>query len=73
MTVFVVTMTDPSPALDKKSAEVAYILKFLDTVAKEIGRGQGTTTTGTVLGTSSGGTPNTALGSWTYTATATNP
>lgn len=73
MTVFVLTMTDPSPALDKKSAEVAYILKFLDTVAKEIGRGQGTVTTGTALGTSSGGTPNTALGSWTYTATASNP
>jgi hypothetical protein len=71
MTVFVCTFVDQT--FDKKSAEVAYILNFLETVKKEIGRGQGTTTTGTVLGTSSGGTPNTALGSWTYTATATNP
>jgi hypothetical protein len=73
MTVLVVSITDPSPAFDKKSAEVAYLAKVLDTVKNELARGGGTVTSGTVLGNSAGGTANTALGSWTYTPAASNP
>jgi hypothetical protein len=71
MTVLTVTITDQ--AFDKKSAEVVYLQRVLDTLKNELGRGQGNVTSGTILGTNAAGTPNTSLGSWTYTASASKP
>jgi hypothetical protein len=71
MAIMTVTINDPN--LDKKSAEVAYVNRCLETVITEIGRGNGTVTTGVILGMSATGVPNTALGSWTYLPTATRP
>jgi hypothetical protein len=71
MTVLTVTFVDQ--AFDKKSAEVAYLQRTLDLLKNEIGRGQGTVTSGTILGTNAAGTPNTSLGSWTYTSSASKP
>jgi hypothetical protein len=73
MTVLAITITDPSPAFQSKAAEVAYMLGVLQTIEKEIGRGVGTVTSGTITGLSAGGTPNTALGSWTYSPAASKP
>ena len=39
----------------------------------EFQRGNGTVTSGTILGNSGTGSANTSLGTWTYTATATQP
>jgi hypothetical protein len=71
MTVLVVTFVDQ--VFDKKSSEVAYLLKVLDTLKTELGRGQGTTTSGTIIGTNAAGVPNTSLGSWTYTPSGSKP
>ena len=71
MTFFVVTVSDQ--AFDKKSAEVAYIARVLDTIRNELVRGQGTVTSGSVIGVSPAGVANTSLGSWTYTPSATKP
>jgi hypothetical protein len=71
MTVLTVTIVDQ--AFDKKSAEVVYLQRVLDTLKNEIGRGQGNVTSGTILGTNAAGTPNTSLGSWTYTSSASKP
>ena len=71
MALLTVSITDK--LLNKKSAEVAFALYALNEVAKEFGRGQGTVTTGTILGMSGAGVANTSLGSWTYTPSATNP
>lgn len=71
MTVFVATFVDQ--VFDKKSAEVEYLITVLETLQKELGRGQGTVTSGTILGNSPAGVANTALGSWTYTPSATKP
>lgn len=71
MTVLTITIVDQ--AFDKKSAEVGYICGVLDILKKEIGRGQGTVTTGTILGTNAAGVANTALGAWTYTPSASKP
>jgi hypothetical protein len=73
MAVLTITISDPSPAFDKKSSEVAYLLGVVDTLKKELGRGVGTVTSGTIIGTSAGGTPNTALGSWSYISAASKP
>jgi hypothetical protein len=70
MSLLTVTINDPG--LDRKSAEAAYISRALDEVAKEIRRGNGTVTSGTILSYTNGLGP-TAIGSWTYTATASNP
>lgn len=71
MTVLTVTFVDQ--VFDKKSAEVDYLAKVLDTVKNELVRGRGTVTTGTALGVNAAGTANTSLASWTYTASASNP
>ncbi len=71
MSVLTVTISDPSFTGQSKASEVAYLLRVLDTLKTEIGRGNGTTTSGTILGTNTAGTPNTSLGSWTYTPSAT--
>jgi len=64
-----ITANDPG----KKSSEVAFIQYALSEVAKELGRGNGTVTSGTILGMSHAGVANTSLGSWTYTPFASNP
>jgi hypothetical protein len=71
MTVLTITIVDP--VFDKKSSEVAYLQKVLQTLENELGRGQGTVTSGTIIGTNAAGVPNTSLGSWTYTASASKP
>jgi hypothetical protein len=71
MTVLTVTIVDQ--AFDKKSAEVVYLQRVLDTLKNELGRGQGNVTSGTILGTNAAGTPNTSLGGWTYTSSASKP
>lgn len=71
MTVFVCTFVDQT--FDKKSAEIEYIAKVLDTVKNELTRGMGTVTSGTALGNNAAGTANTSLASWTYTPSATIP
>jgi hypothetical protein len=70
MALLTVTINDPG--LDRKSAEAAYIQRALQTVEHEVRRGNGTVTSGTILSYTTGLGP-TAIGSWTYTATATNP
>jgi hypothetical protein len=71
MALLTVTINDP--LLDRKSAEVAYIKRALDEVVKEVGRGNGTVTSGTILSYTTSLNAPTALGSWTYTPSAGNP
>ncbi|HSZ64768.1 MAG TPA: hypothetical protein VK825_01065 [Xanthobacteraceae bacterium] len=71
MTVLVVTINDPSPAFEHKSAEVSYMRRVLETIAEELSRSQGNVTSSSIVGHSASGAPNTSLGSWTYTPTAT--
>jgi hypothetical protein len=70
-TLLTVTISDPG--LAKRSSEVSYAIHALETVAKELGRGNGGITAGTIVGVGSGGAANTAKGSWTYTPSATLP
>jgi hypothetical protein len=70
MALLTVTITDP--LLDRKSAEAAYIQRALDEVEKEVRRGNGTVTSGTILSYTNGLGP-TSMGSWTYTPSAPNP
>jgi hypothetical protein len=65
--------TATATALDKKSSEVAFVRKAVDTAMTEFGRGNGTVTSGAILGNDTQGNANTSLGSWTYTASASNP
>jgi hypothetical protein len=69
MTVLTITIADQ--AFEKKSSEVTYILGVLRLLENELGRGQGKATSGTIVGVSPTGVPNTSLGSWTYTASGT--
>ena len=71
MSVLTITIVDQ--AFEKKSSEVAYIRKVLDVLATEIGRGQGTITSGTIIGQNAAGTPNSSLGSWSYSASGSKP
>jgi hypothetical protein len=67
------TLSINDPGMPSKSAEVAYIRKCVETALTEIGRGNGNTTSGTIVGQSAAGVANTSLGSWTYTPSATKP
>lgn len=71
MTVLTITIADQS--FDRKSSEVAYLARVLDLLKNELARGQGTVTSGTILGTNPAGTPNTSLGSWNYATSASHP
>ena len=71
MTVLSITINDPT--FDKKSAEVQFLAKVLQIAAAEIQRGQGTVTSGTILGFNHAGHGHTSLGSWTYTPSASKP
>lgn len=73
MAVLVVTINDPSPAFDKKCAEVQYLCKILMHLAMDLQRGQGTLTSGSLRNVSPAGVANTSCGSWTYTPAAPNP
>ena len=57
---------DLSPALDKKSQEVAQIARALELAAQDIRMNGGVKTSGNIL--ADGGV--TVLGTWTYTAQA---
>jgi hypothetical protein len=70
---FTFTITVAPQSFDKQSAEIAHILRVLDLAKNEIGRGQGTITSGTIVGVSPAGVANTSLGSWSYTPGATKP
>ena len=61
MTILAITITDPSPAFDRKSSEVTWLVGVLQKLEQEIGRGRGTVTSGTIIGTSACRPPNTAL------------
>lgn len=71
MTVLTVTFVDQ--VFDRKSSEVTYLAKVLDTVKNELVRGRGTVTSGTALGQNAAGTANTSLAAWTYVPSASNP
>jgi hypothetical protein len=71
MSIFTVSINDPS--LAKRSSEVAFIRKAVETALEELGRGNGNVTSGSVIGTDSGGNTNVSLGSWTYTSSASGP
>lgn len=71
MALLVISINDQT--MNRKSAEVAFAATAVITAMKEFGRGEGTITSGTILGVSGAGVANTSLGSWTYTSTAPNP
>lgn len=71
MALLTVSINDQS--MNRKSAEVTFAMYALREVEKEIGRGRGTVTSGTILGVSGAGVANTSLGTWTYTPSASLP
>ena len=73
MSLITIVITDPSPSMPSKSAEVAYIRRVLQHLDTELGRGNGTVTSGQIIGTKADGTPNYSMGSWTYAPVATKP
>ena len=70
MSLLTITINDPG--LQKKSSEVAYAMKALEHVMTELGRGNGSVTSGAITGQNSAG-QTVSLGSWTYTPSATLP
>ena len=71
MALLTVSISDPG--LNRKSSEAAFALYALREVEKEFQRGNGNVSSGTIVGVSAAGVANSALGSWTYTPTATLP
>jgi hypothetical protein len=65
MPLAVITVNNPSPALDKRAQEVALIQRALDLAESAIRSPGGAVTSGTITG--DGGV---VLGSWTYTPVA---
>jgi hypothetical protein len=73
-TMLSITINAPATgAFDRKSAEVGFLLRVLETVEKELGRGRGTVTSGTILTYDTSLDSPTTQGSWTYTPVASNP
>jgi hypothetical protein len=70
--LFTLTITDPG-TFPSKAAEVAYIHRCLNETIKETGRGNGAVLSGSIVSYSNAGVPNSTLGSWSYTGTATKP
>jgi hypothetical protein len=66
MAILTVSISAPLISFDKRSSEVDFLERALDVVKTELGRGNGTVTSGTIL-------EATSLGAWTYTPSATNP
>lgn len=73
MALLTVTIADPSPNPGTKSGEITYLQQVLSEISMEIGRQRGAVTSGTVLGVSAAGVPNTSKAAWTYTPVATKP
>jgi|HubBroStandDraft_1064217.scaffolds.fasta_scaffold41251_2 hypothetical protein len=74
MALLTITINNASPSFDKKCAEAAYAAYCASEIMKDFGRNfESSGSNASVLGLGNNGTPNTAIGSWTYTAVATNP
>jgi hypothetical protein len=72
MTVLTNSVTDQT--FDKKSSEVNYLVKVIDLIQAHLETHRGTQTgLQTVLGQNQAGTPNTAVATYTYSPSATNP
>jgi hypothetical protein len=71
MSVFTITISDQT--FDKKSAEVAYIAKCLELAAAEVQRGQGATTSGSIVHQAPNGNGHSSLGTWSYSPSASKP
>jgi hypothetical protein len=72
MAVLTITITDQT--FDKKSAEVAYLVRVLDLVQAHLESRRGTQTgLQTVVGTNAAGTANSTVATYTYTPSAGNP
>jgi hypothetical protein len=67
MPLAVITINNPSPALDKRHQEVQIVQRALDIAESQIRQSGGTAASGTI--TDSGGV---TLGTWTYTAVASS-
>jgi hypothetical protein len=67
MALFVLTVNNNAPALDKKFQEVVDIARALTLAAQDIGSHGGANTTGNIIDT--GGQ---VVGSWTYTPQASS-
>jgi hypothetical protein len=66
MSLAVITINNPSPALDKRAQEVQIVARGLELAAQAIRSAGGQTASGNI--TDAGVT----LGSWTYTAVASS-
>jgi hypothetical protein len=64
MALAVITVNNPSPALDKRAQEVQIVHRALDLAANDIRRNGGAKASGTMT---DGGV---TIGTWTYTAQA---
>jgi hypothetical protein len=70
----VLTMSFVDQVFDKKSAEVGYLAKALMIAAQQLQASGGASSVSTnIIGNNAAGTANSTLGSYTYTASATNP
>jgi hypothetical protein len=67
MSLAVVTVNVPSPALDKQAQEVALIARALALAAGDIRRSGGAKTSGNILNDGA-----TVIGTWTYTPQASS-
>lgn len=68
MSLAVITINNPSPALDHKTGEVGIIAQALHEAARAIQSQQGNATSGNIIG--NGGA---TLGTWIYTPVASLP
>jgi hypothetical protein len=66
MSLAVITVNNPSPAMDKRAGEVQVIQRALDIAANQIRGAGGASASGTMT---DGGV---TLGTWTYTAVASS-
>jgi len=72
MAVLTITITDQT--FDKKSAEIAYLVRVLDLVQAHMETRRGTQSgLQNVLGQNQAGVSNTVVASYTYTPSASNP
>lgn len=67
MSLAVITVNSQSPALDRKSSEVALIARALELAAQSIRGGGGAVTSGNIMDTGAN-----VIGTWTYTAQASS-
>ena len=66
MSLAVITINNPSPALDKRAQEVQIVARGLELAAQQIRSAGGATSSGTITDAS------VTLGTWTYTAVASS-